>query len=356
MRRRALLAAMAIAGSAYGQQAPLDRLPADILDVTPPSARVSGMPGHMTVRPGTCRDLPIDETRERIVDVAIQEWGFFGFKIVDQTIAVEPTRPSDEPRQRPPRRPWLDASESARVADSIAGYWTVTPDGGWILSRQNSIWNGPMGVAARWRDPWSAAFISWVMCEGGLGEPELFQRAIAHHVYIDQAISARDKREPRTAFTAYDIGEQPVEPGDLLCSARRPAYQTIADRRDEAGAGARTHCDIVIKVDAANDRILTIGGNVRGSVSMKLMPAVAKSGSGEAAVFESIGRGRRGVFAHLKLAARAVGNEAFENSPTLQALGAEGQALEVLEQRIRGLSSTTAALAGGSGQRRVPGG
>ena len=170
---------------------------------------------------------------------------------------------------------------------SIAGYWAVTPEGSWIVGRQNDDWKGPDGIGARWNAPWSAAFISWVMCEAGLGKAAQFQRAIAHHAYIDQAIRARDGRAAQAAFAAYDMGETAINPGDLLCSSRRPVYRTLAERRRQPGVGARTHCDIVVKVDETRERILAIGGNVRATVSLKLLraqrqtwPAVARGRSG----------------------------------------------------------------------------
>ena len=78
-------------------------------------------------------------------------------------------------------------------------------------------------------------FVSWVMCEAGLGSPDQFQRAVAHHTYIDQAIRARDMRTSRAAYAAFNPGEAVIAPGDLLCSARRPAYRTLADRRRQMG-------------------------------------------------------------------------------------------------------------------------
>ena len=180
------------------------------------------------------------------------------------------------PDGRRGRRSRLPPAEAARVAASIAGYWAVTPEGSWIVARQNDRWNGPDGIAARWNAPWSAAFVSWVMCEAGLGATTQFQRAVAHHTYIDQAIRARDGRAPEAAFVAYDAGETAIAPGDLLCSSRRPAYRTIAERRRQMGVGARSHCDVVVQVDEARERILAIGGNVRGVVSLKPLPASAR--------------------------------------------------------------------------------
>ena len=311
-----LLAALAVplaAGAGYGQQVPFDRLSSGQFDVTPPSALVSGEPGKMRVLTSSaCRTLPVTESRRRIVDVAVQEWGFFGFPIVDQTKGIE--EPTGAPRRRRPRL--ANPQEAARVASSIAGYWAVTSEGSWIVARQNDLWNGPRGLSSRWREPWSAAFISWVMCEGGLGDAGQFQRSIAHRTYIDQAIRARDGRAPSAALIAHDAGEKAVEPGDLLCSARRPVYRSIAERRRQIGQGARTHCDVVVKVDDANRRILAIGGNVGGQVSLKILPSV-RAGK----LLTPLSSPGRPMFAHLKLKAASIEVEALDNSPTMKALG-----------------------------------
>ena len=192
----------------------------------------------------------------------------------------------------------------------------MTPEGPWIVGRQNDRWNGPDGIAARWNAPWSAAFVSWVMCAAGLGATTQFQRAIAHHTYIDQAIRARDGRAPQAAFVAYDAGETAIEPGDLLCSSRRPAYHTIAERRRQMGIGARSHCDIVVKVDEARERILAIGGNVRGVVSLKLLPAVREAGR---PLRLDTRDGERPMFAHLKLRGAPIDANALDMSPTIAA-------------------------------------
>jgi hypothetical protein len=213
----------------------------------------------------------------------------------------------------------MSAEEAARVADSIGGYWAATPDSGWILQRQNDSWNS-RGISSRWRNPWSAAFISWVMCESGLGEPSRFERAIAHHTYIDQAILAREQDASSAAFVAFDPGEMPVVPGDLLCRGSRPAYQSIAERRTHLGTGARTHCDIVVKLDEASSRIMVIGGNVRGSVTMKLLPATPDSNG----MLKPAPYNGRVIFAHLKLEADPVSANAIELSPTFNAMSCLG--------------------------------
>lgn len=127
----------------------------------------------------------------------------------------------------------------------------------------------------------------------------MFQRAIAHHTYIDQAIRARDGLEPQAAFTAYDVGEAPIQPGDLLCRGTRPAYRNLAQRREHMGEGARTHCDIVVELDESAGHIHVIGGNVQGSVRKKILPG-GIAGTGH---FSPLPYGDRMIFSHLKLRA-----------------------------------------------------
>jgi hypothetical protein len=321
-----------IVAAADAQPTPLHRLPLDRLDVAPPSARVRGEPGALTLLTRPCQPAPAADVRRRIVDIVVQEWAFFGFAVLDETDPanwVRPRRAAAEPAplELDPeglRELEARAVEAARVAPSIAGYWAATADGAWIVERQNDSWKASGGLAARWTQPWSAAFISWVMCEAGFGTLEQFQRAIAHHTYIDQAIRARDGKAPGAVFTAHDIGEHPIVPGDMLCLARRPAYDVLADRRAQMGVGARTHCDVVVKVDEARELVLTIGGNVRGTVGLKLLPAERPEGKPLRLIDRSAVAGARSMFAHLKLAADAIATNAFDDSPTIAALACSG--------------------------------
>jgi hypothetical protein len=306
------LLCLGLAGVARGQNSAADRLPSDVLDIRAPSTRVSGSPGSMRIQDRSCRTVPTVDVRSRIVHAAVQEWAYFGFTTLDYT----DSEVSSATRSSLGRR-WslLNPEQSIRVADSIAGYWAAAPDSGWILERQNSNWKS-RGATTRWRDPWSAAFISWVMCESGLGDRSQFARAVAHHTYIDQAIRARDNGDTRAAFQAFDIGEQAVMPGDMLCRGSRPAYRSLAERRNHFGVGARTHCDIVVKVDQDLPGFHVIGGNVRGTVGLKLLPGELTSGG----YVKAVPYGNRTLFAHLKLNANPLPLNALDLSPTMQAL------------------------------------
>ncbi len=351
----------------------VERLPGEALAVTAPATRVRGEPGQMQVVETGCRSQPMEGVRQRIVSIALQEWAYFGFSVADETAERGGGFDSENPfaagggaagsgeipvggaqspdngdgfaggRRFPRNFSWMNPEQAARLAGSIAGYWAITGDGAWIIDRQNQVWSDN-GVATRWRDPWSAAFISWVMCESGIAESSRFDRAINHHTYIDQAIVARDAGNAETAYVAYDVGEQPIEVGDLLCAARRPTYDSLDERRGQLGDGIRSHCDIVVKLEPEQSRVLAVGGNVRGSVSLKLLPADFVAGTGSATEVESVGRGRGQIFAHLKLRADPLTGDAVRTSPTLQKLGEQPELLAqvraTLDRAVQALSAS----------------
>lgn len=293
------------------QEPRLPRLEAALLSVTPPEQRVSGTPGSLRIIERNCSSAPLTEVRTRIVHTAVQEWAYFGFLVDDLRTEAEPPASSGT---RPRWRLSLLPEEVTAVAGTVGGYWAAAPGSDWILNRQNEVWQQPGGLGTRWRDPWSAAFISWVMCESGLGNAAQFQRAIAHHSYIDQAIRARDSNDPLAAYHAFEPGEAEVLPGDLLCNGLRPMYRSLRERRAQLGEGARTHCDIVVHV--GEDNMLTIGGNVRASVRMKVHAAGSVAAGPHLAPLPA----RRPIFAHLKLRSEASDNSALLQSPTMQQL------------------------------------
>jgi hypothetical protein len=335
----AVLSGLAAASNAAAQQpaAFLQRLPLEQLDIAPPETRVRGNPGALTLQERACPAASAGNVRRRMVDAVVQEWAFFGFDVADERDPQSwARRPPNRPRDEGDRRRELETQlqdpafreeslrqleRSARLAPTIAGYWAVTADGSWIVERHNAQWRDSGGLVTRWSDPWSAAFISWVMCEAGISSPGEFQRAIAHHTYIDQAIRARDGLAPDAVLVAHDVGEQPIVPGDLLCLARRPAYRTLQDRRSQMGVGARTHCDVVVKVDDERQLLLAIGGNVRGTVGLKLLPAERRGGGPLRPVDRAAAvPGAATTFVHLQLRAAPIEENAFDTSVTVAAL------------------------------------
>ena len=319
--RAALGLTLALAAGQTSAQS-VDRLPRETFDVIPPSERVSGGRGQMAIIQRGCRVGPTNWARRRIVDVAAQEWGAFGFQTFDATVtenrllppgvvsdAVNP--PLEAPRAMRLNRRFGVWENDRRMDASIAGYWSATPDGEDVVARQNQQWRDTDGEAF-WVEPWSAAFISWVMCEAGLGDESQFRRSIAHWVYVDQAIEATDGAAPEAAYVAHEVGEVAVAPGDLICNARATArYRTLADRRVDLGRQAPLHCDIVVRVDADALTMAVIGGNVVNGVSLTVAPLAAGDGPL---------RPTGAYFAHLSLRADPVEPLALDGSPTIRAL------------------------------------
>lgn len=255
-----------------------------------PRARVELVrtPKRIMIRDASCperiADPAFDTTlRRRIVGIAAREWEAFRFSTVDIAsvgLPAVPTLGTAGSGARPrtivpdainPPQPGTYVQRVLRVGRleddtdvtaRIGGYWAVVP-GQSAIATQNEIWRAWAGTG--WAQPWSAAFVSWVMCEAGLASAA-FPRSAQHALYVDRFF-----RDPGAAFAPHPVSATP-EPGDLLC-AGRAEDRDIADleeARTAAAAGAFMHCDIV--VGGAPDRLYLIGGNVQNAVSLTVAP------------------------------------------------------------------------------------
>jgi hypothetical protein len=121
-----------------------------------------------------------------------------------------------------------------------------------------------------WQDshPWSAVFISWVMKQAGVGDQ--FSYSINHAKYI---VRARENARPgkgKKFFSAYDICDSRStwpEPGDLICMNRDGNNFSLVSLQPTD----ISHCDIVVGTDRAARTITTIGGNLRNTVSKRII-------------------------------------------------------------------------------------
>lgn len=131
--------------------------------------------------------------------------------------------------------------------------------------------------------PWSAAFISYVIRLAGVAA-DAFQFSNAHRAYIYDAFatSAAElaNKAGKQIYRACPITTRP-RAGDLICQQREPA---LADASDEAvreriraeldvsidaRSVRRTHCEVVVHLDAGARKMYTIGGNVEQAVTAR---------------------------------------------------------------------------------------
>ena len=110
-------------------------------------------------------------------------------------------------------------------------------------------------------DPWSAAFVSWVMIRSGV-DPGQFTRSAAHRDYLRTIVDHAD--DPAFKFKPRAPADYAAKPGDIICRGRGSTRE-ITDFH-ALPEGAELHCDIV--VTNANGKLESIGGNVRQSVSL----------------------------------------------------------------------------------------
>lgn len=170
--------------------------------------------------------------RQRLVDVARREWERWG----------RGSRLETDPAMQ----------------ETLRGYW------------QNlGLTRAQADGMIRNRDPWSAAFISWVV---GQARPAYrFASSAAHRVYVAAAKRGRVAADSSSAYWAYRISEAAPEVGDLVCKARtdasgrcsRVTYDTVDDARELWPL----HCDFVTAVRPG--QIDVIGGNLGNSVKVK---------------------------------------------------------------------------------------
>lgn len=174
-----------------------------------------------------------DPKTDRMLEIARQEWKFFG----QQTIG----------RDGKVSHPGHTETEE--------GYW----------QRVGTYWKN--GVFLSWTgkdtdEAWSAAFMSYVMREAGLGQRFHYSEWHAH--YINEAIDGRAEGDDNCAFWGFRLEERSPQVGDLVCYARQDDVDF--EHRPEV---YKSHCDLVVAVRPGE--VDVIGGNVQDSVTLKTL-------------------------------------------------------------------------------------
>jgi hypothetical protein len=117
-------------------------------------------------------------------------------------------------------------------------------------------------------NPWSAAFVSWVMRRAGVPR---FTHSGGHFDYVraarlDAAGSPYLFQDPTSAIPAT---------GDLLCYVRTGSvhgHAGLARAIDGGASGLAMHCDVVVAANPGGDaKAYLVGGNVQQAVTMRVL-------------------------------------------------------------------------------------
>lgn len=114
-------------------------------------------------------------------------------------------------------------------------------------------------------NPWSAAFISWVVQRAGVPG---FLSSASHFDYVRAAF----KDEGKSPYRLLDPMTAALAVGDMLCYVRSPLVYGFAGLTNSLKAkktqGLPMHCDVIVAVDGG--RAYAIGGNVQQAVTMRM--------------------------------------------------------------------------------------
>lgn len=182
-------------------------------------------------------NLSVDSWRYKIIETAKEEWVYFG----EQKVVID----GDE-ESIPHVGIWEDDDYSH--SDRINQYWRAV--GKYKISGNDC------------KEPWSAAFISWVMQTAGVPK-FMFPPAIAHKSYLNQFLAKA--QTPYAALIPHTIQEYKPKPGDLICANRGKGTPTDVIEEIPDSLRPKLHCDIVVETNGQT--LQAIGGNVRNSVS-----------------------------------------------------------------------------------------
>ncbi len=190
---------------------------------------------------------PLTAMTRSIISVAKREWEYFGQQLIIYR--------GDE-ESIPHVGFWED--DDSHVY-RVATYW-------------NSV--GMPGLDGNdCQQPWSAAFISYVMQMAGVPS-YLFPPSRAHWVYLKHIIG--DPGGPGRRLVPHGITEYKPQPGDLACATREHFGAPMIRGASDAMflENNKLHCDIVVARQGGTLEV--IGGNVRNSVSKTVLTLNSK--------------------------------------------------------------------------------
>lgn len=202
--------------------------------------RVEFRRGQLILRPGggQCAEHKKNNLRLELVQAARREWVRFGSRAIDVSGERGPARFL---RYRFPEMPSGRQAADQGLLLRIGNYWAVVPTGLQAIDMQNRIWHSRQDSG--WEPHWSAAFISWLMCESEVSVAG-FKRSALHWEYVQFA-----KQNAGTIYRFSLPGSFLPHSGDISC----------LDRRDSTHPRS-LQCFVVMAT--SDKKAYLIGGNV----------------------------------------------------------------------------------------------
>ncbi|WP_050461512.1 DUF2272 domain-containing protein [Herbaspirillum autotrophicum] len=197
-----------------------------------------------------------------------------------QSLAVRPPAIAAAVVEKPPSRTALLAAAETewaffdRQQIDMRGEVLSAPrlglleDEGEAVQRVGLYWQavGKNFTGADTQQAWSAAFISYLMQQGGVPQ-EAFQASDVHFNYLSYL--KQRQTLPNPLFVLQPVASTSIVPGDLICAPRESNQATSID---DIRPGLPGHCDLVFEVHPDQGWAGVIGGNVFNSVSESLIP------------------------------------------------------------------------------------
>lgn len=115
--------------------------------------------------------------------------------------------------------------------------------------------------------PWSAAALSFMVRNAG-NAYKGFRFASSHSKFVHAAIRARLKKDDKAPFWGMQLHEAKPQPGDIVVRDN-PEFAPNVDYEYAAGSDSyRSHSDVIVHIDSANQKAIAIGGNLGHSVAI----------------------------------------------------------------------------------------
>ena len=114
-------------------------------------------------------------------------------------------------------------------------------------------------------NPWSAAFISWVMQRAGVPG---FRTSASHFDYV----RAARKDVAASPYRFVEPMSAKLETGDMLCYVRTGrvyGHEGLAKAIDGTATSLPMHCDLIVA--AVDGKAYAVGGNVQQAVTLRML-------------------------------------------------------------------------------------